>query len=208
MNWRKNTDIMHLSCICARRTFCGTYSTYVLLQADLACKKVGNLVVHDVVPWTRYVLQGTYLFGLMHHFFEWSVHHPFLVSLTVICHPADTFHVELVCASARIFVCTLIFTIVWAIVFSDCVHDCTNSPFGWSRVQTPGLACDLFCGSRVRFPDLAAWSFCGSRVRFPDPITCFRPVVSVAYVTTYHKVLKASQVQQFLEGTCSLTYLS
>ena len=29
--------------------FCSTYSTYVLLQADSACKKVRNLV-HDVVP--------------------------------------------------------------------------------------------------------------------------------------------------------------
>ncbi len=119
--------------------------------------------------------------------FEQSVRHPVLVSLAVIHHPPDTFHVELVCASAHIFVRTLIFTIVRAIIFSNPMHDCmhnrTNDLFGRSRVRTPGLAHDLFCGSRVRFPDLAAWSFCGSRVRFPDPITCFRPVVSMAYVT-------------------------
>ncbi len=69
---------------------------------------------------------------------------------------------------------------------SNCVHDHTNDLFGRSRVWTPGLAHDLFCGSRVWFPDLAAWSFCGSRVQFPDPITCFRPVVSMAYVTRPH----------------------
>ncbi len=61
--------------------------------------------------------------------------------------------------------------IVCAIVFRDRVHDRTNDLFNRSRVWTPGLAHDLF------------W---GSRVQFPDPIACFRPVVSVAYVTRPH----------------------
>ena len=65
MNWRQNTDIMHLSCNLARRTVCGTYSTYVLLKADSACENVHKLV-HHVVPQKRYVVQGTYLF-------EWFV---------------------------------------------------------------------------------------------------------------------------------------
>ena len=38
------------------------YSTYVLLQADSACKNVHDLV-HDVVPQKDMFLQGTYLFG-------------------------------------------------------------------------------------------------------------------------------------------------
>ena len=52
------------------------YSTYVLLQADSACKNVRKLV-HDVVPQKRYVVQ-------------------------VICRPANMFPVEFVRASARI----------------------------------------------------------------------------------------------------------
>ena len=107
-------------------------------------------------------------------FFKRSVRRLFLVSLAVICHPLDMFHVEFVCASVHIFMRTLIFTNVCAIVFSNCVHDCTNNLFGWSRVQTPGLAYDLFCGSRVRFPDLTAWSCCGSRVRFLGPDHLFQ----------------------------------
>ena len=88
--------------------------------------------------------------------------------------------------SLAYFVRTWNFTIVCAIVFSDHVHDRTNDLFSRSRVRTPGLARNLFCRSRVWFPDLAAWSFCGSRVWFPDPITCFRPIVSVAYVICPH----------------------
>jgi signal recognition particle subunit SEC65 len=61
--------------------------------------------------------------------------------------------------------------IVCAIVFRDRVHDRTNDLFNRSRVRTPGLAHDLFCRSRVRFP---------------DPIFCFRPILSVAYVTRPH----------------------
>ncbi len=79
----------------------------------------------------------------------------------------DTFHVELARASVR----TLIFTIMRSIVFRDSVHDHMNDLFSRSRVRTPGLARDLFCGSRVRFP---------------DPIIRFGPVVSVAYVTRPH----------------------
>ncbi len=69
-------------------------------------------------------------------FLEWSVCHLFLAGLAVVHRPADTFHVELVRASA----CTLIFTIVRVIVFSDRVHDRTNDLFGRSKVRTPGLA--------------------------------------------------------------------
>ncbi len=56
-----NTDIMHLTCKCAQRTLCATYSTYALLKADSAGQNVHKLV-HDVVPQKRYVVQGTYLF--------------------------------------------------------------------------------------------------------------------------------------------------
>ena len=73
----------------------------------------------------------------------------FLVVLAIVHRPADTIQVEFDRASVR----TLIFTIVHAIVFRDRVHDRTNNLFSRSRVRTPGLAHDLFCGSRVRFPD-------------------------------------------------------
>ena len=77
-------------------------STYVLLQADSACKNVHDLV-HDVVPQKDMFLQGPYLFG---SFVIFKMVCPssvfFLVGLAVVCSPADTFHVELVRASARI----------------------------------------------------------------------------------------------------------
>ena len=101
-------------------------------------------------------MQGTYLFVLIHHFSNGLYVDRFFVGLAVVRHPLDTFHIELVRASAHLFVHTLILTIVCAIVFSDRMHDRTNDHFGRSRVRTPGLAQDLFCGSRVRFPDLAA----------------------------------------------------
>ena len=120
------------------------------------------------------------MFCKEHIFLDWCIIfkrsgcHLILVGLVVVRHLPDTFHVQLVRASAHIFKCTLIFTIIRTIVFSDCVHDHTNNLFGRSTVWTPGLVRYLFCGSRVRFSDLAAWSFCGSRVWFPDPITCFQ----------------------------------
>ena len=94
VNWRQNTDIMHLSCNFARRTFCGTYSTYVLLKADSACKNVHDLV-HDVVPQKRYVLQGTYLFECFVIFKTVCPSSVFSVGLAVVRRPADTFHMEL-----------------------------------------------------------------------------------------------------------------
>ena len=158
------------------------YVFYIrIMKADSACKNVRNLI-HDVVPWKRYVLQGTYLF-------EWFVIFKTVWPSSIFFgrsgrRPSSSGHVPRVTCSfiCAYIVCTWNFTIVCAIVFSDRVHDRTNDLFSWSRVQTPGLARDLFCGSRVRFPGLAAWSFCGSRVQFSDLITCFRPVVSVAYV--------------------------
>ena len=168
MNWRQNTNIMHLSCNFARRTFCGTYSTYVLLKADSACKNVRNLV-HDVVPWKRYVLQGTWSFRMFRHFWNGLSVVRFLVGLAVVRRPADTFHVELVRASARI----------------SCAREILRS-----RARSPlAIACTIaqtifsigpgfeplalhvidFHGSRVRIPARAARSFRGSRVRFPGP---------------------------------------
>ena len=45
-----------------------------------------------------------------------SVRRLFLVGLAIVYHPAGTFHVELICASVRVFVCMLILTITGAIV--------------------------------------------------------------------------------------------
>ena len=80
------------------------YSTYLLLQADSACKNVHDLI-HDVVPQKDMFLQGTYLFGSF-VILKRSVRRPFLVGLAVVRRPADAFHVELVRASARVFVRT------------------------------------------------------------------------------------------------------
>ena len=62
MIWWQFTFNMHLSCKWTWWAFSGMYSTYLLLQADSACKNVHNLV-HDVVPQKDMFLQGTYLFG-------------------------------------------------------------------------------------------------------------------------------------------------
>ena len=77
------------------------YSTYVLLQADSACKNVHDLV-HDVVTQKDMFLQGTYLFGSFCYFLNGVSVVRFLVGLAVVRRPADTFHVELVRVSARV----------------------------------------------------------------------------------------------------------
>ena len=119
-------------------------------------------------------------------FLKRSVCHPFFGrSRRCLSSSGHVPHGTRLCLCAY-FVRTWNFTIVCAIVLSDRVHNHTNDLYSQSRVRTPGLARDLFCGSRVRFPGLAAWSFCGPRVQFSDRITCFRPIVSLAYVTCPH----------------------
>ena len=185
MNWRQNTDIMHLSCNFARRTFCGTYSTYILLKADSACKNVRNLV-HDVVPWKRYVLQGTWSFRMFRHFWNGLSVVRFSVGLAVVRHPADTFHVELVRACARI------------LYAREILRSCARSylAIACTIVRTiflvgPGfeplaLHAIFFVGPGFDSLTLQHDLFVGpgfdSRTRSP----VFRPVVSVAYVTRPH----------------------
>ena len=163
-----NTVIMHLSCKCSWWTFLGTYSRYVLWQADSACKNVRNLV-HDVVPWKRYVLQGTWSFGMFRPFWNGlSVVH-FSVDLAIIRRPADTFHVELVHASARVSCAGEISR--WC-VRSHLATACmiARTIFS-SRPGFEPLALHVidFYGSRVWIPARAARSFRGSRVRFLGP---------------------------------------
>ena len=168
MSWWQNPDIMHLLCKWAWWTFFGTYSTYLLLQADSACKNAHKLV-HDVVP-RKYVLQGTYLFGwfvickmVSPTSIFWSV---LLSSVVQQTHSMWNSFVHL-----RVFRTHVNFYDPVHDSISNRIHNCTSNLFGWSRVWTPGLAHDLFCWSRVRFPDLAAWSFVGpgfnSRTRSP-----------------------------------------
>ena len=77
------------------------YSTYVLLQADSACKNVHDLI-HDVVP-QKDMFCREHIFSDHLSFLKRSGHHPFfLVSLAVVHRPADEIHVELVRASARV----------------------------------------------------------------------------------------------------------
>ncbi len=144
MIWWQNTVTMHLSCKWAWWTFFGMYSTYVLLQADSACKNVHELV-HDVVPQKRYVLQGTYLFGSFIIFKMVCLSSIFFFGRSG-CRPSSVGHVPRGTRSCTCayFVRTWIFMIVCAIAFSDRDRDRTNDLFGRSRVWTPGLACDLF----------------------------------------------------------------
>ena len=94
----------------------------VLPQADSTCRSLHKLV-HDVLPQKRYVLQGTYLFLMMHHFlnslsvvhFCWSVWLS-SIGLAVAYLPEGMFHMELVHASLHAFVCMLIITIAHAIL--------------------------------------------------------------------------------------------
>ena len=79
------------------------YSTYVLLQADSACKNVHDLV-HDVVP-QKICSCREHIFSDHLSLLKRSVRRPFfffLVGLAVVRRPADTFHVELVRASAHV----------------------------------------------------------------------------------------------------------
>ena len=142
MIWWQNTVIMHLSCKWAWWTFFGMYSTYVLLQADSACKNVHDLV-HDVVPQKDMFLQGTYLFG---SFVTFKTVCPSSVFGRSGRRPSSSGHVPCGTRSCicTYFVCTWNLTIACAIAFSDRVHDRTNDLFDRYRVQTPGLACDWF----------------------------------------------------------------
>ena len=173
MIWWQNTVIMHLSCKWAWWTFFGTYSTYILLQADSACKNVHELA-HDVVPQKDMFCKEHIHFGWCIIFkmvcpssIFWSVWLSSIIQWTRSTWNSFV-HLHVFCMHVNFYdhVCNHIM---------DPVHDRINDLFNRSRVQTPGLAHDLICGSRVWFPNLAAWSFCGSRVWFPDPITCFRP---------------------------------
>ena len=167
MNWRQNTNIMHLSCNFARRTFCGTYSTYVLLKADSDCKNVRNLV-HDVVPWKRYVLQGTWSFWMIRHFkMVWSSS----VFGRSVHRPSSSGHVP---HGTRSCICSVSCTreILQSRARSHLAIACTIARTIF--LIGPGfepLALHLidFYGSRVRIPARAAWSFRGTRVRFPGP---------------------------------------
>ncbi len=186
MCWWQNAVIMLISGKCAWSTFL-QYVFYMHYATGWFSLWNIHKMLHYVVP-QKICSERNMIFLDDWSFLKRSVHCPFfLVGLAIFCRPVDTFHVELVCASAHIFICTLNFTIIRTMLFSNRMHDCMINLIGRSRVRTPGLAHNLFCRSRVRFPGLAALSFCGSRVRFPDPIACFGPLVSMAYVTCPHK---------------------
>ncbi len=159
MNWRQNTDIMHLSFNFAQQTFCGTYSTYVLLKTDSACKNVHNLV-HDVVHQKDMFLQGTYLFRsfvilrqcVCHSFFGRSGHRP----------PSSEHVPRGTCSCiCTWFVRTWNFTIACAIARTIFLIGPGFEPLTLYVID--------FYGSRVWIPARAARSFRGSRVRFPGP---------------------------------------
>ncbi len=160
MIWWQNTINMHSSCKWTWWAFSGMYSTYVLLQADSACKNVHDLV-HDVVPQKDMFLQGTYLFG---SFVTFETVCPSSVFGRSGRRPSSSGHVP---RGTRSCICTCFmrtwnFTIACAIAFSDRVHDRTNDrfqsvqgsnpwPCTWSIFMGPGFESlpvqhDLFVG--------------------------------------------------------------
>ncbi len=163
MIWWQNTDIMQLSCKCAWWTFCSTYSTYVMLQADSSCKNVRKLV-HYVVPQKKICSARNMFFSDDSSFLKWSVHRP--LSSRHIPHGTCS----CICAY---FVQKLIFTIVCAIVLAI---TCTIVQMIFSvcpGFEPLALKTIYFCGSRVQTPARAAWSFSVSRVWFPGPDCLF-----------------------------------
>ncbi len=123
-------------------------------------------------------------------FLKRSVRHPFffLVGLAVIRHPADTFHMELVCACARILYAR---EILRSRARSHLAIACTIARtivFDRSRVRTPGLARDRFLwvqGSNP-CPCNTILSWVQGSIPWPwSPI--FRPSISLAYVTRPHE---------------------
>ena len=102
-------------------------------------------------------------------FLKRSVRRPFLVGLAVVRRPADTFHVELVRASARISCAR---EILRSRARSHLAIACTIARTIFSigpGFEPLALHVIDFYGSRVRIPARAARSFRGSRVRFPGP---------------------------------------
>ncbi len=139
------------------------YSTYVLLQADSACKHEHDLV-HDVVPQKDMFLQGTHLFGSFVIFkmvcptsVFWSV---WLSSVVQRTHSTWNLYVHLHVFRVHV-------------KFYDHVHNrilaiscmIVQIIFSIGPVFEP-LALHVidFYGSRVQIPAHAAQSFGGSRV--------------------------------------------
>ena len=137
-----NTVIMHLSCKCSWWTFLGTYFTYVLLQADSACKNVHNWYMMWYLK--KDMFWKEHIFSDDSSFLKRSVHRPFFGRSGR--HLSSSGHVlrgTCLCIYAY-FVHKWNFTIACAIAFSDRVHDRTNDLFDQSSVWTPGLARDQF----------------------------------------------------------------
>ncbi len=189
MIWWQNTFNMHLSCKWTWWAFSGMYSTYVLLQADSACKNVHELV-HDVVPQKRYVLQGTYLFGSFVIFkmvcpssvfqsvwplsvVQWThstwnsfMHlHVFHAHVKFYDRVRDRIKQSHAQSYERSF---------WAVQGSN-PWPCTQSIFVGPGFEPLPMQHDLFMGRG--FDSLAL-------------IACFKPSVSLAYVTRPHKCSK------------------
>ena len=134
---------------------------FVVCFLQVSCSwliQLAEVYINWYMMWylKRYVLQGTYLFLMMHHFLNgqsiicfWTVWLS-SISLAIIRHPADTFHMELVHEFCMCF----------------CMHASSHEHTHCTH--------DLFGRSRNGTPDLAAWSFCGSRVWFPGPDHLFQ----------------------------------
>ncbi len=119
-------------------------------------------------------------------FFEWSGRHPFLVGLAIVRHPADRFHMELVCACARISYAREI--------LRSCAR--SYSAIACMIVRTiflvgPGfeplaLHMIFFLGPGFDSLTLQHDLFVGPGFDSQNRSPVFRPVVFVAYVTCPH----------------------
>ena len=121
-------------------------------------------------------------------FLKRSVRRPFLVGLAVVRRPADTFHVELIRASARVSCAR---EILRSCARSYLAIACTiarSIVFDRSRVRTPGLARDRFLWVQGSNPCPCSTILSWVQGSIPWPWSpVFRPGISLAYVTRPHE---------------------
>ena len=144
--------ILHMSCcrlIQPVKMYTNWYMMWYLTK-DMFCKE------HNLFGW--FVIFKTVCLSSV-----------FLVGLANVRHPADTFHVELVRASARISYAREILRScarLYLAIACTIVQTIFSGDPGFKPLALHAI---YFCGSRVRTPAHAAWSLCGSRVQFPGP---------------------------------------
>ena len=166
MIWWQNTVIMQLSCKCAWWAFCSTYSTYVVLQADSACK------MH--INWYMMWYLKKDMFCKEHDLFWWFVIFKMVCLSSVFWLVWPSSIIQRTHSTWNSFVHLRVFSYA-----REILHSCAPSHLAIAcmiaqTIFSGGPGFELlalhtidFCESRVQTPACAARSFCGSRVWFP-----------------------------------------